>query len=981
MRVLTAPQTATFNAAIQSTAHATHVRVRLDTTGAGVFSDMSSYLGRDWLESVEWGDGIDTPCSTAAINFRRSEFGKSLSALIQMSEANQQPLGTYVPALTVGRKVFIDAATLADGVEPLSADWVTVFAGRVDEIDEGGSAAFIKCSLRDLGGDLLDTYIETQRAYGSTGAGTPVEFVAQAILDDNNPAQSTIAQSLTWNGTTTVTTANTAGIVVGDFIGLNGSPFYQVSALVVNTSFTILNPYNPTIPTGSGAGVSRLIQAAARVSLYSVNGISTYPFNAGDSPGFNILPYIQQKESILEAIRKLTQQFGWDARYKFGVSAGSYQLTMYSPDRAKVTPDFTWQPSDRLDASSVKITRQNIRNAVRIVYTDRTTPATPVRSSVTLTDAPSITKYGRRFMEIAEDGSSQIDTAGEATTMATAALSDLKEPNVDKTATTPLFLVCELGDLYRFVADGELFDADQDLAVISYKHSVSASGGQMTNFMLRGKPAGGFMRWLRMESRSGVAPTSDFNAPAVAAGSSLQPGIGAVIIVYDDPVTYSPPVLDWSISECHIDGPYDTAPGGTFSPTSATLKQKARTTRFEIHNLVPGKFYRAIVLVIDDKGNKSTAVSAIVQATEMVGPYHTNPASEFGTINPNADFNISTKGAAAGPPDFWLASITGPLAAGWSNAPNQFYESADSQQGDKSVIFNKPTVALVSDRTAVFESGFIPCTPDQLFRIDCTFKRGAGSGASGVGFAFGIGFYTQALAGALGAPLADLLYPANYSLSSGTGFNSFPANVWQQDRGWANTFGNTTVRFMKVFWQVYNDNFGGTNYLDAYVDRLRVSKSLIECQHDGNGGTARSSAASTWTKPYFSGSANTDNAGLGTFTPGNSIGPVEHKYTVPKTAYYTIFGQVQWATAGFSNNRRLAARFLKNAAVFATSETVYHENVAINAPRATVHSGVVLLTKGDTIQLEGFQNDAARNFDMSTGATKFRIQEVAVSDQ
>lgn len=72
-------------------------------------------------------------------------------------------------------------------------------------------------------------------------------------------SDTSIAADLTWNGTTTITTADTSEVVAGDWIKLNSDgQLFEIDSLVVNTSITILNPGSDTIPSGSGAGASSI---------------------------------------------------------------------------------------------------------------------------------------------------------------------------------------------------------------------------------------------------------------------------------------------------------------------------------------------------------------------------------------------------------------------------------------------------------------------------------------------------------------------------------------------------------------------------------------------------------------------------------------------------------------------------------------------------------------------------------------------------
>jgi hypothetical protein len=57
----------------------------------------------------------------------------------------------------------------------------------------------------------------------------------------------------TWNGTTTVTTGDTSGVVVGNFIRLSATdPLFEITVINTNVDVTITNPGGLTIPSGSG---------------------------------------------------------------------------------------------------------------------------------------------------------------------------------------------------------------------------------------------------------------------------------------------------------------------------------------------------------------------------------------------------------------------------------------------------------------------------------------------------------------------------------------------------------------------------------------------------------------------------------------------------------------------------------------------------------------------------------------------------------
>lgn len=415
------------------------------------------------------------------------------------------------------------------------------------------------------------------------------------------------------------------------------------AGLLVDTFIEQQIVYGTAYP---GTAVETIMQSILDDNL----GLGVVTLFVPVSPGFNIIPYIQEKQPVAEALRILAGNFGWLIKYRWDGGTSAWRLTLYDPGRSKVVPDYTFAGSAYYALPQVAVSRQDIRNKVAVTYTDA---VTGIRATVLAPDVPSQLKYGVRYMEINEAASSQLDSVGEANTLAAAVLADLKEPNVDQTTDQPFHLPVETGDLYRFSANGVHYDTDQDLAVVGWHHTLSGDRSR-TALQLRGKPSGGFTRWLQLEGRDGVSPTADFYAPGTPAAAT-QTLLNGIVITYDDPLTLSPPVTDWIYSECHVDGPFDAPPGGDFTPSPATLKATGRVTRFEIGNLQSGKYYRAKVIVFDVKLNQSVATTVITQASAFVSPLHVDPAYDKNNLIFNGEFNTWSEGRdrTLVPPDLW----------------------------------------------------------------------------------------------------------------------------------------------------------------------------------------------------------------------------------------------------------------------------------------------------------------------------------------
>lgn len=232
------------------------------------------------------------------------------------------------------------------------------------------------------------------------------------------------------------------------------------------------------------------------------------------SPSWNVKEFIVQKEPVLTAIKRLADQIGWELRFKWRAGTSQYELTLYAPDRAASTALRTFGPDDYSNITNARIGRENVRNVLKLYYTDQNGDS----QSVTVTSAASIAKYGRRYMEITEASTSNIDTNGEATTMANAIINDLKEPSMSHVVEMPFFWQVELGDLYAFTNNKETYDTTQKLAVYGYRHAGTRDSVR-TTLTCQGQPSGGFRKWLHKGARPGGPSIKDeFGLVAIKPG-------------------------------------------------------------------------------------------------------------------------------------------------------------------------------------------------------------------------------------------------------------------------------------------------------------------------------------------------------------------------------------------------------------------------------------------------------------------------------
>jgi hypothetical protein len=211
-----------------------------------------------------------------------------------------------------------------------------------------------------------------------------------------------------------------------------------------------------------------------------------------EGPGWVIGQYKQERVSILEAIRALALQIGYDVRYKYD-SSGNYNLTFYLPDRNTTTALTTIGPGEYESITDLNISDADVRNVCRVKFLSA---VTGLMDSAIAEQEGSIAEFGRRYMEIGEGSSSNIDTMEEAGAMATAAVADLALPKATQVVDMLYWWPVQLGDLYTWTANGVHYDQDQTLAVTGFTHTIGADGTASTEMRVRGTVAGAYRQWL-----------------------------------------------------------------------------------------------------------------------------------------------------------------------------------------------------------------------------------------------------------------------------------------------------------------------------------------------------------------------------------------------------------------------------------------------------------------------------------------------------
>jgi hypothetical protein len=441
--------------------YAAQVVVWLQDAG-GTWRCLNAMDGRNWVEAVSWGEGVDQAVTSADVQLRRDVYQHSLAPGVAASRYNQ--LAT--PLLWPGRRISIQARLWPLSVQPTlpagpgaQTGWLDVFEGHVDAVDWASPAATLQC--RDLGGRLQDLYIREERSYSNTGLGSPIGQIIQQILDD---------------------ACADNGIEPISILTLNGSDAHPRNP-ADETDWTVfqIGDLDPVKKQPILEILNKLLAQIGWIVRYRWHD------NAG---GWRLTAYEPDREKVVPDVTLGTWQYSEVGAARLDVAEIVNHVRVYFHDRDAPPGDWPDQKTPPLVYSAVS-------------------------------NDESIAKYGLRYAQIPEAASSEISTYAEATRMAVKVLGDLAEPYAAQAVGCYFAPHLQAGDLVRFLPNGVHFDSDQDLAVVEARHTVSATDAR-TELTCRGRPVSRHKGWTDGMSRSGGAPSTLDSAPRVQTPTLVQ---------------------------------------------------------------------------------------------------------------------------------------------------------------------------------------------------------------------------------------------------------------------------------------------------------------------------------------------------------------------------------------------------------------------------------------------------------------------------
>jgi hypothetical protein len=331
------------------------------------------------------------------------------------------------------------------------------------------------------------------------------------------------------------------------------------------------------------------------------NGLSGFSISLpGGSPGWNITPYAQDRQTVLEALQNLAQMIGWEVRSRF--VSGSWALCFQDPGRTKTTPDVTYSPDSYKEITTCKTALSEVRNSWEVVYTDSQildTGGYPTQRTSLAQDTASIAAYGERYSQITEDSEkSPINTAAEALRLASAALADTRDVHLEQTVSAPYNFALELGDLVLLQGNGIHYTGDQAQAIVNLQHNLTEGTTEIT---VRGAPSLGATSWLRRESRPGLNLGANFAIPRSPFLSVVTDNPGALSVAIS-PHPYGPIAEAY---ELHV----STSAG--FTPDATTLKAIAKSSKITVGGLDPSSTYYVSVVARSANGLQSSPTTPL----------------------------------------------------------------------------------------------------------------------------------------------------------------------------------------------------------------------------------------------------------------------------------------------------------------------------------------------------------------------------------
>lgn len=165
--------------------HDTIARILIED-GDGDMQDMSALSGHDFVVGCEWGEDVATFVDSGTVSlWRAAEEKLSLARDYEESRLNLNAAGSYDPAVTINRRLYIEVATVPGGRAVEEWMWVPDFDAIITAVEWGSET--IDITFSDPMYAFSRALIKTEQVY--SGGGTDdIEDVISEMISDATPA-------------------------------------------------------------------------------------------------------------------------------------------------------------------------------------------------------------------------------------------------------------------------------------------------------------------------------------------------------------------------------------------------------------------------------------------------------------------------------------------------------------------------------------------------------------------------------------------------------------------------------------------------------------------------------------------------------------------------------------------------------------------------------------------------------------------------
>lgn len=257
----------------------------------------------------------------------------------------------------------------------------------------------------------------------------------------------------------------------------------------------IEGPQQYALPTGTP--LESVLQ-----SMLNANGFSSVLLYTPVSPNWMVRRFEIKDGSLLDNMRALANQIGWDVRYEYD-NNDQFRLTLLQPNRETSAPSLqTFNAGDYEAISRFNESGATVRTVVRVHYMHEDGHA----DDVTVEASPEvIAEYGRLLMVVPVEATFDIHTVADATALANMILADVSRPLADKELQLWYWPFVQVGDTYTFQANGVHYDTDQKMYTFGFRHELR-DGHISTRLTVAGEPIGFLRTWHRRADQPEAVP-------------------------------------------------------------------------------------------------------------------------------------------------------------------------------------------------------------------------------------------------------------------------------------------------------------------------------------------------------------------------------------------------------------------------------------------------------------------------------------------